>query len=71
MNAYCINIRPAEMHKSGQQCAGLLEMTANALSDSAVTLMLRAFKLRSPTTDNRSWLGKRISLKVKVRSCDN
>jgi len=42
MNAYCINICPAEMQKHGQRCAGLIEMTANALSDSAVTLMLVA-----------------------------
>ena len=31
----------------------------------------RAFKLRFPTTDNRSWLGKRISLRVEVKSCDS
>ena len=32
---------------------------------------LSAFKLRFPITDNRSWLGKRISLMVEVRSYDN
>ena len=42
MNACCINIRPTEMQKPGQRCAGLIEITANALSDSAVTLMLVA-----------------------------
>jgi len=42
MNACCINICPAEMHKHGQRCAGLIEMTANALSDGAVALMLVA-----------------------------
>ena len=31
----------------------------------------RAFKLRFPTTDYRSWLGKRISLRVEVKSYDN
>jgi len=31
----------------------------------------KAFKLRFPTTDNRSWLGKRISFGVEVKSCDN
>ena len=30
------------MHKHGQRCAGLIEMTADALSDSAVALMLVA-----------------------------
>ena len=30
------------MQKHEQRCAGLIEMTANALSDSAVTLMLVA-----------------------------
>jgi len=42
VNACCINICPAEMQKHEQRCAGLIEMTANALSDSAVTLMLVA-----------------------------
>jgi len=36
------NIHPAEMQKHGQRCAGLIEMTANALSDGAVALMLVA-----------------------------
>ena len=31
----------------------------------------RTFKLRFPTMDNRSWLGKRISLRVEVKSYDN
>ena len=30
------------MQKHGQRCAGLIEMTANALSDDAVALMLVA-----------------------------
>jgi len=30
------------MQKHGQQCAGLIEITANALSGGAVTLMLVA-----------------------------
>jgi len=30
------------MHKHREQCAGLIEMTANALSDSMATLMLVA-----------------------------
>ena len=42
MNACSINIRSAEMQKHGQQCAGLIELTANALSDGAVALMLVA-----------------------------
>jgi hypothetical protein len=42
MNAWCIDIRPAEMQKHGQRCDGLIEMTADALSDSAVALMLVA-----------------------------
>jgi len=37
-----INICPAGMQKCGQQCPDLIEMTANALSDGAVTLMLVA-----------------------------
>ena len=42
MNAYCINICPADMQKHGQRCPGLIEITASGLSDSAVTLMLVA-----------------------------
>ena len=39
MNACCINIHSAEMQKPGRRCAGLIEMTANALSGGVVTLM--------------------------------
>ena len=42
MNAFSINIHPAEMQKHGQQCAGLIELTADELSDGAVALMLVA-----------------------------
>jgi len=42
MNACYINICPVEMQKHGQRCTGLIEMTANALSGSAVALMLLA-----------------------------
>jgi len=42
MNARSIDICPADMQKHGQQCAGLIEMTANALSGDAVALMLVA-----------------------------
>ena len=42
MNACCINIRPADMHKHGHRCDGLVEMTANALVGDAITLMLAA-----------------------------
>jgi len=42
MNACCINIHPAEMQKHEQRCVGLVEMTANALSDVTVALMLMA-----------------------------
>jgi len=42
MNACCIYIRPAEMQKHGQQCADLIEITANALSGGAVALILVA-----------------------------
>ena len=42
MNACCINIRPAEMQNPGQRCAGLIDMTANALSGDVVILMLVA-----------------------------
>ena len=42
MNACYINIRPAEMQKLGNRCTDLVEVTANALSDSVVALMLVA-----------------------------
>jgi hypothetical protein len=42
MNTCRIDIHPIEMQKHGQRCAGLIEMTANALSGSVVTLMLVA-----------------------------
>jgi hypothetical protein len=34
------NYSPAEMHKPGQRCTELIEETANALSNTIVTLML-------------------------------
>ena len=36
------NIRLPDMQKRGQRCAGLIEMTADALSGGAVALMLLA-----------------------------
>ena len=42
MNTCRANIHSIEMQKQGQRCAGLIEMTANALSDSVVGLMLVA-----------------------------
>ena len=42
MNTCHVNIHSIEMQKHGQRCVGLIEMTANALSGSAVTLMLVA-----------------------------
>ena len=42
MNAWCINIHPAEMQKREQRCADLIEMTADALSGDVVALMLLA-----------------------------
>jgi len=42
MNECCINIRSAEMQKDRQRCDGLIEKTADALSDNAVALMLVA-----------------------------
>ena len=42
MNACCVNICPADMQNPGQQCADLLEVTANALSGATVALMLGA-----------------------------
>jgi len=42
MSISCINVCLADMQKHGQQCAGLVEITANALSGGAVTLMLVA-----------------------------
>ena len=42
MDAWCINMRRAEMQKQGQRCAGLIEVTANALSGGAAALMLVA-----------------------------
>jgi hypothetical protein len=42
MNTCRVDIHPIEMQKHGQRCAGLIEMTANALSHSVVALMLVA-----------------------------
>jgi hypothetical protein len=42
MNTCCIDIHPIEMQKHGEQCAGLIEMTADALSGGVVALMLVA-----------------------------
>ena len=39
---HAFNIRLPDMQKHGQRCAGLIEMTADALSGDAVTLMLLA-----------------------------
>jgi hypothetical protein len=37
---YYTNFCPVEMHKSGQHCTGLIEMTAKALSSGAVLILL-------------------------------
>ena len=42
MNTCCIDIHPIEMQRPGQRCAGLVEMTADALRDDVVALMLVA-----------------------------
>jgi hypothetical protein len=39
---YCANFCPAEMHKLGQPCTELIEITANALSGATIALMLAA-----------------------------
>lgn len=41
-STYSVNYSPAGMHKPGQQCTNLIEKTADALSGSAVNLMLLA-----------------------------
>jgi hypothetical protein len=42
MNMCYIYIHLTDMQKQGQQCAGLVEMTADALSGGAAALMLLA-----------------------------
>ena len=42
MNTCCIDIHPIEMHKQGERCGDLIEMTADALSGDVVALMLLA-----------------------------
>ena len=42
MNTCCIDIHPIEMQRHGERCTALIEMTANALSDDVVALMLVA-----------------------------
>jgi hypothetical protein len=37
---YHADFRRAEMHKHGQRCTDLIDMTANALSSGAVALIL-------------------------------
>ena len=37
-----INIRPIDMHKKGQSCTDLIEVTANELSGPTIALMLVA-----------------------------
>ena len=44
MNAPCINIHPVDMHREGQRCTDLIEVTAKALSGRAIALMLVAVK---------------------------
>ena len=39
---YCTNLCRLGMHKPGQRCTDLIEMTANALSGDVVALMLMA-----------------------------
>jgi hypothetical protein len=39
---YSTKLCPAGMHKPGQRCNGLIEITADALSDGVVALMLLA-----------------------------
>jgi hypothetical protein len=38
------NFSPADMHRPGQRCTDLLEMTANALSGTLIALMLSVQK---------------------------
>jgi hypothetical protein len=40
MDVYHANFCPAEMHKSGQHCTGLIEMTAKALSSGVALILL-------------------------------
>jgi hypothetical protein len=40
MTMYLANLCPIEMHKSGQHCTGLIEMTAKALSSGVVHILL-------------------------------
>ena len=42
MDTCCIDTDPIEMQNHGQRCTGLIELTANTLSDGAVLLMLVA-----------------------------
>ena len=42
MNTCCIDVHPIEMQRPGQRCAGLVELTADALRDDVVALMLVA-----------------------------
>ena len=44
MNTCCIDIHPIEMHKQGERCGDLIEMTADALSDDVVALILLAIQ---------------------------
>jgi hypothetical protein len=41
---YYTNSCPVEMHKLGQTCADLIEITANALSGSVLDLLLKAVR---------------------------
>ena len=42
MKTCYIDIHPIEMHKQGERCADLIEMTADTLSDDVVALILLA-----------------------------
>jgi hypothetical protein len=41
---YYTNYCPVEMHKHNQSCAGLIEITANALSGGVLDLLLKAVR---------------------------
>ena len=41
-NMYCTDFYPAGMHKHGQRCTSLIEMTADALSGNVIAIMLLA-----------------------------
>jgi len=63
-----INIHSAEMQKHRQRCDGLIEMTANTLSDSVVALMLVAVQMYNLELSIKQAIRRWVLMYIRTRA---